>query len=115
MTAGDRLMQIRLSHNWNQTQMAKMLNVSPSLISEIERGAKQPSKKLLLSCKQNLPDGVDIDWILTGFDTSASTIEEQSQKIGELEAALKIRDDKLDLLERLIRAQDNELALWRKT
>lgn len=44
---GDVLKRMRLIYGYKASEMSKMLNISPSYLSEIENGKKQPSLDLL--------------------------------------------------------------------
>jgi transcriptional regulator with XRE-family HTH domain len=108
---GERFAQIRKSHHYNQREMAEILDVSPSFISEIERGAKEPSKRVLINFQNRFSRS--IEWVLTGIDKpEAATgklealIETQKQKINELEASIMaLNQEKLTLQAQLITIQ----------
>jgi len=133
----DRFIKVREAKGINQREMADELDISPSYVSEIERAAKEPSKKVLINFQSKF--GRSIEWLLLGIDDSESKIEmqgqkninmeaiiktqeqkindlevvinSQEQKINEMKAIISIKDDKINLQERLIKSQDNELAL----
>ena len=86
-----RFMQIREEHHLNQRQMAEMLGVSASLISEIERNSREPSRKILIGFKNVF--NRDVEWLLTGIDSSDSTIK-------KLEAVIKVKDQEISELNR---------------
>lgn len=46
---GNRIKQLRLQADLTQTQLAKLLNVSPALISAYELGDRKPSLEILVS------------------------------------------------------------------
>ena len=43
MLIGDVLKRLRVIYGYKASEMSKMLNISPSYLSEIENGKKQPS------------------------------------------------------------------------
>jgi SOS-response transcriptional repressor LexA len=64
MSIGDRFKELRDNLRFNQSGLAKSIDANPSIISDIERGEKEPSKKiisaLILKFKANS------NWLLTG-------------------------------------------------
>jgi len=61
--SSERIKLIRKSLKMNQALFADYLGVTPSTVSEIESGSRDPSKNLLISLGEK---GFSIDWILTG-------------------------------------------------
>ena len=49
MAIGDRFKEIREKLNLNQSELARSIDANPSIISDIERGEKEPSKKIISS------------------------------------------------------------------
>jgi transcriptional regulator with XRE-family HTH domain len=47
LSVGDRLRKLREEHRYSMRQLARRANVSPSLISEVERGRVEPSISVL--------------------------------------------------------------------
>lgn len=63
MGYSDSVKTIRTQLGLNQTEFAKKLGVSRSIISEFESGSRSPSKDFIVA----LPNlGVSVDWFLTG-------------------------------------------------
>jgi SOS-response transcriptional repressor LexA len=64
MSAGERIKKARLSLGLSQIEIANALGVQSNFLSNIERGAKTPPKKLieLLSSRYK----INANWILTG-------------------------------------------------
>jgi transcriptional regulator with XRE-family HTH domain len=50
----DRLIDARIAKDWNQTQLAAQLGVSPGLISDWERGHHEPRLKYFKALCQAL-------------------------------------------------------------
>ena len=44
-----KLKQLRLSHNYSQSEVANKLGISPSIVSGYETGERTPSTEVLLS------------------------------------------------------------------
>jgi len=102
-----RFKQIREEHHLNQRQMAEGLGVVPSLISEIERKARDPSKKILIDFKNEF--NRDIEWLLTGNDSS----DLATQKINGLEAVIKEKEQEITVLTKeKMDLQAQLIALW---
>jgi transcriptional regulator with XRE-family HTH domain len=89
-----RFAKIREDQHLNQRQMAERLRVSASLISEIERGARDPSKKILIDFKNEF--NRDVEWLLTGIDSSDLALKEKNQKINELETTIRVREQEIN-------------------
>lgn len=64
MNIGDRFKYFRESLQINKAEMARRLTASPSLISDIEIGRKEPSKNLIISMMAIF--GCNANWLLTG-------------------------------------------------
>jgi len=47
MAIGDRFKEIRENLGFNQSELARSIGANPSIISDIERGDKEPSKKII--------------------------------------------------------------------
>ncbi len=64
MSIGDRFKEVREKLQLNQSELARAIYVKPSIISDIERGEKEPSKKIIsfLIGKYDL----NSNWLLTG-------------------------------------------------
>jgi transcriptional regulator with XRE-family HTH domain len=100
--------------------MAEKLGVSASLISEIERGARDPSKKILIDFRSEF--NRDVEWLLTGIDSSDSVVQEKNQKISELEAIIAKKEQEIvainqenkTLLTQLIETQAELVKALRK-
>ena len=92
----DRFIQVRKEHQLNQHEMAEKLGVSASLISEIERRFREPSRKILIEFKRVF--GYDVEWLLTGIDSSDIAMKEKNQKISELEAVIKVKEQEITVL-----------------
>jgi len=64
MSIGDRFKELRGNLRFNQSELARLIDANPSIISDIERGEKEPSKKiisaLIIKCK------INSNWLLTG-------------------------------------------------
>ncbi|MDR0302347.1 MAG: helix-turn-helix domain-containing protein [Treponema sp.] len=64
MSIGDRFREIREKLGVNQSELARAIDANPSIISDIERGEKEPSKKIISSLITKYK--VNSNWLLTG-------------------------------------------------
>ena len=78
---GARIAALRRSAGWNQAELARRLQISPSAVGMYEQGRREPSADLLVAMARVL--GVSVDYLLTG-----SPGEEES---ATLEAVLRDR------------------------
>lgn len=62
---GNRVRSLRRKHGWTQVDMAEMLGVDRSYLSEIETGKKDPSLRVL----KTIADGfrLTLSQLLRGF------------------------------------------------
>jgi transcriptional regulator with XRE-family HTH domain len=65
MAIGDRFKEIREELGLNQSELARSIGVTPSIISDIERGDKEPSKKIISSLI--IKYRVNSNWLLTEY------------------------------------------------
>ena len=64
MLIGDRFKEIREKLGLNQSELARTIEANPSIVSDIERGEKEPSKKIISSLIMKYK--VNSNWLLTG-------------------------------------------------
>jgi SOS-response transcriptional repressor LexA len=90
MIIGDRFKAVRQMLGLNQAQMAKELSINPSLISDIERGDKEPSKKVITSLITRYK--INANWLLAeeGDIHIKQANGEKSQFERELEQIIEI-------------------------
>jgi transcriptional regulator with XRE-family HTH domain len=88
---GERIKQIRTDSGLNQREFAVKIGLSassPSLVSEMERGQRDPSRRVLIEIHKQF--GRDLNWLL-GFDQVQNG--EQGQEIENLKTEnRKLRD-----------------------
>ena len=66
---GARIAALRKSAGWNQAELARRLQISPSAVGMYEQGRREPSGELLVSISRVL--GVSVDYLLTGSPAEA--------------------------------------------
>ena len=62
---GERLNELRLYLKFSQKELANLLVIHQTAISDIEKGKTNPSYNILKGLLQNI-DELNIDWFLTG-------------------------------------------------
>jgi len=86
--SGIRLKKLRDELGLTQKELAEKLGFSQSYIAEIEKGKKEPSRKLLLQLKSLY--AINVEWFLFGEGPMFKSEEQALQaRIQELEAELK--------------------------
>ncbi|ADU66152.1 helix-turn-helix domain protein [Desulfurispirillum indicum S5] len=79
-----RMKELREGLNLNQVKFAKLLGTSNTIISDIERGSRNPTIDLLIKIA-NTVEGTDLHWILTGKRSPANQqIDSDNASIEEL-------------------------------
>lgn len=75
-TIGGRFKVLREFLELNQSQMAKIIGSAPSLVSDIEREDKEPSKKVIIALLEKY--NVNANWLLNNHGTmfNSGTAEE---------------------------------------
>ena len=92
---GERLKQIRQSLGLKQIDLAKVLKLNPSAISQMESGRTNPSLETLEELSVNY--NVNLHWLITGagkmFNTANAAI---SQDVGSWDNFQKLLNDRLE-------------------
>ncbi|MDR1901470.1 MAG: helix-turn-helix domain-containing protein [Treponema sp.] len=116
----DRFIRVRKEYDMNQRQMAEYLGTSPSFVSEIERGSRNPSKNILTSFDEKFAPKYNMRWLLYGTNESGPENEEKDKKINELvgtieqlRAELREKEKKLNEVNDLNMQLIKELLLTR--
>lgn len=84
----ERFREVRAKTNLSQKGFAESLGVTQSVVSDIERGAREPSRQILSILAEKY--AVDLNWLLLGIGT------------GEKVSQNSIEDEKIERLEREI-------------
>ncbi|MDR2194632.1 MAG: helix-turn-helix transcriptional regulator [Treponema sp.] len=71
-----RLKEIRTKSGLMQKDFAVSLDTSYSVISDIERGAREPSRQILIALAERYQ--VDLNWLLLGVRNSEMTSHNQT-------------------------------------
>ena len=62
MMLGARIAALRRSQGWNQAELARRLQISPSAVGMYEQGRREPSAQMLVALARTL--GVSVDYLL---------------------------------------------------
>ncbi len=81
---GPRIAALRRSRGWSQSELAEILNISPSAVGMYEQGRREPAAAILVALGEVFE--VSTDYLLTG---KVQTEEEARKQ----EAALKLLYD----------------------
>jgi DNA-binding XRE family transcriptional regulator len=105
----DRFREIRAKSGLKQKDFAQSLGASHSVISDIERGDREPSRKIM----QGLAElyGVDLNWLLVGTvaNKDSSQIQKRNSEIEKLTAEMDELKKSIDQLERENKELSKEL------
>ena len=77
---GERIRAARKAHNWTQEKLSEMVNIEPSTMSHIERGAT----KLSLSTKVNIANALEVTLDELAYDSLTKSSHVSAKLIDEL-------------------------------
>jgi transcriptional regulator with XRE-family HTH domain len=86
LSVANRLREIREKSTLNQKDFAVSLNISQSMISDMERGLRAPSGQILAVLAEKYH--VDLNWLLLGIESSR-TVENSDALLSEIHALKK--------------------------
>jgi transcriptional regulator with XRE-family HTH domain len=119
----DRFRALRNKVNLSQKDFAQTIGVSQSVIAEIERGSREPSRSVLVAIAEKYQ--ISLDWLLLGVGSGdvaqrkedpevealKKEIAEMEDTIRELEAENKeISRELLDRMRQLVDVQSRQLG-----
>jgi len=105
----ERFRYIRTKSGLKQKDFAESLGVSHSVISDIERGAREPSRKVLTGVAKLYH--IDLNWLLLGVGSIEQTSHNQTSnpEIERLEREIDELKKSIDELERENKELSKEL------
>ncbi|MCL2762222.1 MAG: helix-turn-helix domain-containing protein [Treponema sp.] len=111
MTIGDRFKIIREELRLNQSELARSIGANPSIISDIERGDKEPSKKIISTLIVKYR--VNSNWLLTGQGNkytrddfpSKSRFEQGFEEAVAAHPKFTVIEERLSALEALLKQE----------
>jgi transcriptional regulator with XRE-family HTH domain len=88
---GTRIAALRRQSGLNQSELAKVLGVSPSAVGMYEQGRREPSGALLVQIAEHF--GVTTDYLLTG---KLQTVQDAEALSRILRQSLQLAEARLD-------------------
>jgi transcriptional regulator with XRE-family HTH domain len=103
----DRFRSLREKTGLSQKDFARTIDLSHTVIAEIERGAREPSRKVMVALSEKY--NISLDWLLLGVGgpkLDAYGPEDRTSEIADLEEKIKsleVKNNQLtnELLERM--------------
>ena len=93
----DRFRALRSKVNLSQKDFAQSIGVSQSVIAEIERGSREPSRSVLVAIAEKYQ--VSLDWLLLGVGSSDSVQRKENPEVEALKKEIALLEDKIRELE----------------
>ncbi len=113
MNMGQRIKMLREQHNLSQLELAKMLNISNSTLSQYENGARTPSDDIKVKLADILD--VSIDYLI-----GRTTEYKKAPTYSEVDALTDVQKEIIALMDKMSPEQQDELLrqaeyqLWLK-
>lgn len=93
---GPRIAALRREMGWSQSELARLLGISPSAVGMYEQGRREPSVALLVAMARSFE--VTTDFLLTGQPgrptDHRAAVRMLEQSLAAAEAALERRPDR---------------------
>jgi transcriptional regulator with XRE-family HTH domain len=93
----DRFRSLRSKTNLSQKDFAQSIGLSQSVIAEIERGSREPSRSVLVAIAEKYQ--VSLDWLLLGVGSSDSVQCRENPEVEALKKEIALLEDKIRELE----------------
>ena len=103
----ERFKTVRKQSGMNQKDFAEKLNVTQSVVSDIERGSREPSRSTIITLAEVF--NIDLNWLLLGKGSDPEISQKQineDPKVQELETEIRELKKSIDQLEK----ENNELS-----
>jgi len=119
----DRFRELRAKTGLSQKDFATSIDLSHTVIAEIERGGREPSRKVMVAVARKY--GVSLDWLLLGVGSIEGAqpkedpeVEALKKEIAEMEDTIraleaenkKISRELLDRMRQLVDVQSRQLG-----
>lgn len=119
----DRFRELRAKTGLSQKDFATSIDLSHTVIAEIERGGREPSRKVMVAVARKY--GVSLDWLLLGVGSlegaqpkEAPEVEALKKEIAEMEDTIRaleaenkeISRELLDRMRQLVDVQGRQLG-----
>ena len=92
---GARIAALRRDAGWNQAELARRLQISPSAVGMYEQGRREPSADMLLAIARAF--GVSVDYLLSGEVSTGEEAMAQrllTERIASVDRRLENRRDR---------------------
>ena len=99
-----RFTALRKKVNLSQKDFARSIGVSQSLIADIERGSREPSRKVLVAIAKKY--GVSLDWLLLGVGSMEGAQPKENPEVEALKKEIAQLENKIRALE----AENKEIS-----
>ncbi len=100
----DRFRALRNKVNLSQKDFAQTIGVSQSVIAEIERGSREPSRSVLVAIAEKYQ--ISLDWLLLGMGTGEPVQRKEDPEVEALKKEIAEMEDTIRTLE----AENKEIS-----
>lgn len=76
---GQRIKTYRMENDYTQEQLGKMLYITPTTLSRVENGKKEPSSNIIHYIAKNTQ--CDIDWLILGVRSETSYMHDMLEQM----------------------------------
>ena len=100
----DRFRALRNKVNLSQKDFAQTIGVSQSVIAEIERGSREPSRSVLVAIAEKYQ--ISLDWLLLGVGSGDVAQRKEDPEVEALKKEIAEMEDTIRALE----AENKEIS-----
>lgn len=100
----DRFRALRNKVNLSQKDFAQTIGVSQSVIAEIERGSREPSRSVLVAIAEKYQ--ISLDWLLLGVGSGDVVQRKEDPEVEALKKEIAEMEDTIRALE----AENKEIS-----
>ncbi len=100
----DRFRELRAKTGLSQKDFATSIDLSHTVIAEIERGGREPSRKVMVAVARKY--GVSLDWLLLGVGSIEGAQPKEDPEVEALKKEIAEMEDTIRALE----AENKEIS-----
>lgn len=100
----DRFRELRAKTGLSQKDFATSIDLSHTVIAEIERGGREPSRKVMVAVARKY--GVSLDWLLLGVGSMEGAQPKEDPEVEVLKKEIAEMEDTIRALE----AENKEIS-----
>lgn len=100
----DRFRELRAKTGLSQKDFAMSIDLSHTVIAEIERGGREPSRKVMVAVARKY--GVSLDWLLLGVGSLEGAQPKEDPEVEALKKEIAEMEDTIRALE----AENKEIS-----